>query len=227
MESLMSKFTGIFSQITVVTPQTIVQPQQQEKADEGSSPKSQSQPTLHELMEENAIVAEEFVAEELARVEDHSQHSDMIEYEYLADSQDEEVIVEETFPLQTMENLETVERKIKESIAYKEKLKSELHQIREGMGSESCFTNIIERIIERELLHGFNWYGFKGKKGLHGYTLFNELLVEIYEKMHQGEEKNFVKDMNVAIAQSHRRKNNQLYRKRRKGCDSEGEESKD
>lgn len=218
MEDMMSKFANIFSQIQILTPS--------EPKPTAVVEKSQA----FDDSEVNAFVAHEYVAEKLAAAEsehDDSQHSQLVvDVEYLEsteNSQEEfsrtpkESEAALTFPLTTVLSLNAVENAMLTCPRYSERLKKHLIELKRVLGSETSFNDLVERIIDRKLLYEFNWHGCKGKKELRAYQFFNQLLKEVYEKfLYDNSPGNFEKEMVQAIATSHRRNNNQLYRKRKK-----------
>lgn len=222
MENLMSKLTGIFSQITVLTPEAPASTTNPEMLDQSSQDSTIVASTYDEV-EENVIVAEEYVAEQMSSSElEDSQHSTILDYETTTTNEGPDEDIEDSepelvFPLRNQSTLDSVEKAIRDNPIFKLKLKTFLKQVRGAVGTESSFTDFMERIIERKLLLNFNWYGCKGKLALNRYSLFRVVMKEIYDKF---TDKEFEKEVVMAIANSHRRINNQNYRKRKKIGDS-------
>lgn len=119
----------------------------------------------------------------------------------------------QTFPILQQEELDAMEEQMKNSENYKEQLVKELKLVRISMGVNCDFADVLEKLLDRELLHYFNWYGNQGKKSLQRYKIFNQLLREITIPPTG---KSFDDIMHRALTVSHRRKNNQVYRKKRK-----------
>lgn len=119
----------------------------------------------------------------------------------------------QTFPILHQEELDTMEEQMMSNVAYREQLVKELKVVRISMGVNCDFADILEKLMDRELLHFYNWYGNQGKKSLQRYKIFHQLLREIIVPPNG---KSFDDVMHRAITVSHRRKNNQVYRKKRK-----------
>lgn len=119
----------------------------------------------------------------------------------------------QTFPILHQEELDAMEEQMKDSESYKEQLMKELKLVRISMGVNCDFADILEKLLDRELLHYYNWYGNQGKKSLQRYKIFNQCLREITIPPNG---KSFDDIMHRALTVSHRRKNNQVYRKKRK-----------
>lgn len=119
----------------------------------------------------------------------------------------------QTFPILHQEELDAMEDQMKSSENYKEQLVKELKLVRISMGVNCDFADILEKLMDRELLHYYNWYGNQGKKSLQHYKIFHQLLREITVPQNG---KSFDDIMHRALTVSHRRKNNQVYRKKRK-----------
>lgn len=119
----------------------------------------------------------------------------------------------QTFPVMHQEELDAMEEQMKNSETYKEQLVKELKLVRISMGVNCDFADILEKLMDRELLHYYNWYGNQGKKSLQRYKIFHQLLREITIPPNG---KSFDDIMHRALTVSHRRKNNQVYRKKRK-----------
>uniref|UniRef100_A0A336LAP8 CSON007750 protein n=1 Tax=Culicoides sonorensis TaxID=179676 RepID=A0A336LAP8_CULSO len=119
----------------------------------------------------------------------------------------------QTFPMLHQEELDAMEEQMKVNESYKEQLVKELKLVRLSMGVSCDFADVLEKLMDRELLHYYNWYGNQGKKSLQRYKIFNQLLREITVPP---KGKTFDDIMHRALTVSHRRKNNQVYRKKRK-----------
>ncbi|XP_063702606.1 uncharacterized protein LOC134832483 isoform X2 [Culicoides brevitarsis] len=121
--------------------------------------------------------------------------------------------LDQTFPIMHQEELDAMEEQMLKNDAYRETLMKELKLVRISMGVNCDFADILEKLVDRELLHFYNWYGNQGKKSLQRYKIFHQLLREVTIPPNG---KSFDDVMHRALTVSHRRKNNQVYRKKRK-----------
>lgn len=259
MEQLMTKFTSIFSQISIVgvTEPVVVAPK------EIPIITNEDNSLIDEIIEsdpnalivedhgfishdEDVILAEAYIAEKLAESEmDDSQEnscfvggqdimsdSTMTENEdqasaisselnqqnvieiSISDLREKNIPVQKYmyFPIKAQDDMMIYENRLRIDDEFKALLLSDLRELKTSYGKNFEFTDILERVIHRDLLHGYNWTGNKGKEPLKCFRLFSDLMKDIVEP-DQGP---FEEVMARAIALSHRRKNNQTYRKRLK-----------
>lgn len=193
----MAKFTNIFSQITIVNNPEVKFVENNDEAGEVN-------------------FANDFVVDKLSEPEqdEHSQdETDYIREEYLTETvaEDDESKTG-SFPIKSQEEMNTIEYRLRTDENFREMIRFNLRKLKTGLRPDCEFTDIVERIIDRDLLHRYNWTGSKGKLSLKHFLLFTELLKEIVT-VDQGPYEDV---LSKAIASSHRRKNNQIYRKRRK-----------
>lgn len=243
MEQFMAKFTSMFSPITIVSNAEEPMPRERVEVQVIGEPAPIVPAHRSPSQDEDALLAEAYVAEKLAESEmDDSQEASCLFEEYLSEStmtgiddesqrqtsqieillaeekvrtEPDEAHVFEYFPIKSKKEMDYIENQIRNKSSFRARILNDLMELKAAYGPSFEFTDIIERVMDRDLLMGYNWTGFKGKRPLKCYRIFNELLKEIVT-MDQGP---YEEVLAKAIATSHRRKNNQIYRKRRKEND--------
>lgn len=217
----MIQFSSIFSQISLINlnqPDTKVQQVDSIETEIKDKPAEDSQE--EDIMLGQAFLTEKSVEPEVKDLQDVRSNSESFchdsvtaEYNFIDEKNPTELYRKfKYFPIKTREELKYYEHRLKTDNHFKNLLHGDLQELKASFGKNYEFADIIERVVQRDLLHKYNWSGSKGKEPLKCFRLFNDLIKEIINP----EQGDFEEVITRAVALSHRRKNNQVYRKRLK-----------